>query len=106
MNSIHSDSAAGMVVVHVTFLPGARTHWHTHERGQVLQVIQGSGWVCDKGETPRRIRVGDTVVCPPGTHHWHGADEGSLMTHTAIGLGKTEWLEGVTDEDYNKIKSV
>jgi quercetin dioxygenase-like cupin family protein len=76
MDSVHVNKEEGVMLNHVTFLPGARTYWHTHERGQILEVKAGSGWICDKGGKPRRIRTGDTVVCAAGTTHWHGADEG------------------------------
>lgn len=96
------SSTAEVSLAHVTFTPCARTYWHIHEGGQVLHVVVGSGWVCDKGETPRRIKAGDVVYAAPGTTHWHGADEGSYMTHLAVGLGKTEWLEEVGQEEYAK----
>lgn len=88
----------------VTFTPCARTNWHTHEHGQVLRVVAGSGWICDRGGEAQRIKVGDMVWCPPGTDHWHGSDDGSYMTHLAIGFGASEWLEPVTDEEYAKKK--
>lgn len=75
---------------------------HSHENGQILEVKAGSGWVCDKGSVPQRIRVGDIVTCPAGTTHWHGADDGSMMMHLAISLGKTTWAEEVTSEEYGK----
>lgn len=100
MDQVHQDAAAGFNVNHVTFLPGARTYWHNHERGQILEVKAGSGWVCDSGEKPKRIRTGDIVVCPAGTRHWHGADDGSMMMHLAISLGKTSWEEEVSAEEY------
>ena len=89
-------------LLNVTFMPCARTHWHTHEKGQILQVLYGSGFVCDKGEEPRSIKAGDLIYASAGTTHWHGASEGSILTHLAIGLGKTEWLEAVTDAEYPK----
>jgi quercetin dioxygenase-like cupin family protein len=89
-------------VGNVTFLPGSRSYWHTHENGQVLTVLQGSGWVCDRGEEPKRIKVGDVIYCKPGTTHWHGADKETIMTHTAVGMGKTTWLEEVKEEEYPK----
>lgn len=97
---LHSSDDVNLLSV--TFLPCARTHWHTHEKGQILQVVQGSGWICDKGEEPRRIKTGDLIHASAGTTHWHGSDEGSIMTHLAVGLGKTEWLEPVADEEYPK----
>ena len=89
-------------MVNVIFTPCARTHWHTHEKGQVLRVLVGSGWVCDKGGRAQRIKAGDLVYAPPGTTHWHGADDGTVMTHLAISFGKATWHDAVTDEEYNK----
>lgn len=86
----------------VTFTPCARTHWHTHEKRQILTVIQGAGWICDKGGEARRIKKGDMIWAPAETNHGHGADDGTPMSHTAMGLGKKEWLDAVTDEDYQK----
>lgn len=87
-------------MLHVNFQPGARTHWHRHEKGQILKVTAGSGWVCDRGEKPKRIAVGDVIWCPAGGVHWHGADDGSFMVHEAISLGGLDWYEAVSDEVY------
>jgi quercetin dioxygenase-like cupin family protein len=94
----------GISILNVMFTPCARTHWHTHELGQLLTVTAGSGWVCDKGEAPIKLNVGDMVWCPAGTTHWHGAAEGSYMLHTAATHGKMVWGEAVTDEEYKKAK--
>jgi quercetin dioxygenase-like cupin family protein len=40
------------------------------------------------------------VWIPPGEEHWHGAERESYLLHTAVSLGETEWLEPVSDEDY------
>jgi quercetin dioxygenase-like cupin family protein len=90
----------GVTVNTIFFAPGARTNWHSHQHGQVLQVTGGAGWVCTKGETPQPLAAGDLVWAPPGETHWHGADAGSLMTHTSTSLGVTSWGEPVSDEDY------
>jgi quercetin dioxygenase-like cupin family protein len=45
--------------------------------------------------------MGDLIWAPAGTTHWHGADDGSIMTHLVLGLGKTIWHDAVTDEEYN-----
>jgi quercetin dioxygenase-like cupin family protein len=71
----------------VCFTPGARTFWHTHERGQILTVTIGTGFVCSKGEAPRKLLVGDVVHIPAGETHWHGATNNTIMAHTAISLG-------------------
>ena len=54
--------------------------------------------MCDQGSHPKRIAQGDVVWCPPGTVHWHGADEGSFMVHEALSLGGIEWFEAVEGE--------
>jgi quercetin dioxygenase-like cupin family protein len=91
----------GVTVNNVFFTPGARTHWHIHEYGQLLQITAGAGWVCAEGEEPQAIRAGDSVWIPPGERHWHGASEDNYMLHVAISIGKTDWQEGVTDEQYS-----
>lgn len=103
VDMIQADPKAA--IANVTFTPCARTHWHTHEEGQILKVVAGSGWICDKGDKPRRIKTGDVIWAQPGTTHWHGADEGSMMAHLAIGLGKCDWHNAVTDEEYGQIST-
>lgn len=95
-------AAEGMSVGNVNFSPCARTHWHYHEGGQLLRVMVGSGWICDKGSEPHKINVGDVIWCPPGTTHWHGADDESYMVHQAVSHGKVEWYDAVGDDEYGK----
>jgi quercetin dioxygenase-like cupin family protein len=85
----------GTTITTVFFAPGARTFWHTHDYGQILQVLSGRGLVCTFGQQPREITAGDTVWVPPGEKHWHGATGDSFMSHTAISLGTTRWAEEV-----------
>jgi quercetin dioxygenase-like cupin family protein len=84
----------------VTFAPGARSYWHEHTGGQILVVTAGLGWVCPSGRGPELIRAGDVVWCPPGERHWHGGTIETIMTHLAISLGRTVWLDEVSEEDY------
>lgn len=90
----------GVTINTVNFVPGARTYWHKHENGQILQVIAGRGLIQSVGGPVRTLRVGDTVWVPPGETHWHGAAPDSFMTHTAISLGATQWAAAVSDTDY------
>lgn len=89
----------------VTFEPGARTAWHTHPLGQTLIVTSGVGRVQKSGGPIEEIRPGDVVSFEPGEKHWHGASPTVAMTHTAIQEalnGKVvEWMEKVSDEQYN-----
>lgn len=111
----------------VCFTPGARTFWHTHERGQILTVTMGTGFVCSKGEAPRKLMVGDVVHVPAGETHWHGATGSTIMAHTAISLGsellplvklsrriknianngvETSWKDEVKQAEYDKAHEV
>lgn len=49
-----------------------------------------------------KISVGDVVWCPPGTTHWHGADDGSYMVHQAVSIGGVEWGNAVSDDEYQR----
>ena len=90
----------------VTFAPGARSAWHTHPAGQLLIVTSGTGWVQEEGGAKREIKPADVIWTPPGVKHWHGASTTNGMSHIAITNmvnGKNvEWLEKVTDEQYQK----
>jgi len=88
----------------VTFEPNARTVWHTHPKGQVLLVIEGTGLYQEKGKTAQVIQKGDVVNIPENTEHWHGATANTKMVHIAITNFKDEkqvtWLQPVSDEEY------
>lgn len=88
----------------VTFEPGARTAWHSHPRGQILIVTDGTGRVQRWGDPVDEIRVGDVVRIPAGQKHWHGASPQAAMTHIAISEHRdgttVEWMEQVSDEQY------
>lgn len=90
----------------VTFEPGARTAWHTHPLGQTLIITAGSGWVRRWDGPVEEVYPGDVVQFAPGEKHWHGATATTAMSHIAIQEaldGKAvEWLEHVSDEQYQK----
>jgi quercetin dioxygenase-like cupin family protein len=90
----------------VTFEPGARTAWHTHPLGQTLIVTAGSGWAQHEGGLVEEIRPGDVIWFEAGEKHWHGATATTAMTHIAFaekqGGKAVDWLEKVTDEQYQK----
>ncbi|WP_147125930.1 cupin domain-containing protein [Shimia ponticola] len=84
----------------VSFAPGARTNWHTHDDGQILIVTSGNGIVADRDGWIRHITTGDVVEIPGGVEHWHGALANGPMQHIAIQTASATWLEPVTEEDY------
>ncbi|AJY48168.1 (R)-mandelonitrile lyase [Martelella endophytica] len=89
----------------VTFLPGARSAWHTHPAGQMLVVTSGTGWVQERGQEKQIMSAGDVVWCPPDVEHWHGATDATSVTHYAIQQAvdgsAVVWGEHVTDEEYD-----
>lgn len=95
-----------MVVAKVRFAPGARTAWHSHVRGQTLHITSGVAWVQSRGEQKLVAHPGQTLYCPPGQEHWHGAASDSFMEHLAMldqgddPAASTTWLEHVTDQEY------
>jgi quercetin dioxygenase-like cupin family protein len=93
-------ASSGVVVNNVFFTPGARTYWHTHEIGQLLQVLAGKGAVVTREGHVEFISAGDSVWIPAGEEHWHGATPDTYLLHCAVSVGKTQWLEEVADDDY------
>jgi quercetin dioxygenase-like cupin family protein len=87
----------------IFFRPAARTHWHSHELGQLLFVTSGSGHAQVREGEGREITAGDVVWFPPGEVHWHGARPGTFMSHTAVSLGTTDWLDPVSEEEYHAV---
>src|SRR5438093_8067479 len=55
------------------FDAGARTYWHSHERGQLLMVEQGRMRTQKRGNSMQDLGVGATDYTPPNIAHWHGA---------------------------------
>lgn len=88
-------------VRNVLSTPGARSAWHRHPDGQVPPVTEGIGVVPTRGGQPQEIRAGDTVLCPPGEEHWHGAAPDAFMPHVAVTDRATEWHEHVADPDHS-----
>ena len=105
---VEAPEPARIRALNVSFEPGARTAWHTHPLGQTLYVVTGNGLVGLRNEAPKIIKAGDTVWIPPGEEHWHGASASNAMTHIAIQEALdgrvAEWLEQVSNHDYNSIK--
>ena len=98
-------------ISNVTFEPGCRNNWHIHNAktggGQVLICIEGEGWYQEWGKPAQSLKPGDVVEIPAGVKHWHGAKADSWFSHLAFEIPGTEtsneWLEPVTDEEYNKL---
>lgn len=106
-----TDPKGGLFAANVTFEPGCRNNWHIHHAesggGQILLVTAGRGYYQEWGKPARELATGDVVNIPAGVKHWHGAAKESWFAHLAVEVpaedGHTEWLEPVSDEDYNSL---
>jgi quercetin dioxygenase-like cupin family protein len=105
---VPDDRTLNTVVGNVVFEPGARNNWHTHPGGQILIVTHGVGYYQEEGKPIQLLNIGDVVSILPDVKHWHGASPDSEFTHIAISTntqkGIVDWLERVTDEQYNSFK--
>lgn len=104
--------ASKLPVANVTFEPGCRNNWHIHHAekggGQILLCTEGRGWYQEWGKEAQELYPGDVVEIPAGVKHWHGAAKDSWFSHLAIEVPgentSNEWLEMVSDEEYDKLK--
>ncbi|MFC0877784.1 cupin domain-containing protein [Saccharicrinis sp. FJH2] len=99
----------GVFSANITFEPGCRNNWHIHHKGgQILLCTAGEGWYQEKGKPAQKLKAGDVVNIPPEVNHWHGAAKDSWFAHIAISVpaedATNEWLEPVTDEEYDKLE--
>lgn len=100
-------------ISNVTFEPGCRNNWHIHHAktggGQVLICIEGEGWYQEFGKPAVKLKPGDVVEIPAGVKHWHGAAADCWFSHLAFEIPGTEtsneWLEPVTDEEYELLNN-
>ena len=104
---VAKDKNNDFVIGCVTFEPGARTHWNTHPKGQVLIVTEGEGFYQEKGKPAQELKKGDVINIPENTEHWHGVLVNGKLVHIAITNYKDDvnvvWLYPVTDEEYNQV---
>ena len=99
-------------IANVTFEPGCRNNWHIHRAksggGQILVCVDGEGWYQEDGKPARSLKPGDVVAIPAGVKHWHGAKAGCWFSHLAVECPgedtSSQWLEPVTDADYDKLR--
>ena len=84
-----------------SFEPGARSYWHTHEKGQLVMVQEGRARVQSRGKAMRELGPGETDFAAPGVEHWHGATPASRLVQLAVNFGGAiKWGDEVTDADY------
>ncbi len=98
-------------LANVTFEPSCRNNWHIHHAtsggGQILICTAGYGWYQEEGKEAVELKPGSVIVIPANVKHWHGARKDSWFSHIAVEVPgentRNEWLESVTDEEYDKL---
>lgn len=99
-------------IANVTFEPRCRNNWHIHHAtkggGQMLIGVAGRGWYQEEGKPAQEILPGTVIHIPAGVKHWHGAASDNWFAHLAFEISgentSNEWLEPVSDEEYNKLR--
>lgn len=86
----------------IHFEAGARTKWHTHERGQVLLCEDGLARTQVQGHALQVLHPGETTYVPGGVPHWHGASPNQPTTLFSVDVsnGQTKWLGEVSEKEY------
>ena len=85
-----------------SFEPGARSAWHSHDKGQVIFVEQGRARTQKKGQPMKELGVGDSDYTAPNVVHWHGAAPSERFVQVAVSFGgEIKWLQKTTDDEYN-----
>ena len=85
------------------FEPGARSAWHSHDKGQLLMVEEGRMRTQKRGQTVKELGVGESDYTGPNMVHWHGAAKSQALVQVNVGFGgETKWLEKVTDAEYGR----
>ena len=101
----------GVHISNVTFEPGCRNNWHIHHAksggGLLLLCVAGEGWYQEEGKQAVSLVPGTVIYIPAGVKHWHGAKPDSWFAHLAMEIPgvdtSNEWLEPVTDEEYQNL---
>ncbi|MCM1003805.1 MAG: carboxymuconolactone decarboxylase family protein [Candidatus Gastranaerophilales bacterium] len=105
-------STSQVKMFNVTFEPKCRNNWHVHKAaqggGQMLIAVGGRGYYQEWGKAPVEMNPGDVINIPANVKHWHGAAPDSWFSHIAVSIDgvdtSNEWLEPVSDSEYNKLK--
>ena len=84
------------------FDAGARSAWHSHDRGQLLYAESGRMRTGRRGQPVKEYAAGGSEYTGPNVEHWHGATPGEPLVQVNVQFGgTTKWLTKTTDAEYN-----
>ena len=85
------------------FAPGARTAWHSHEKGQLIYAESGRMRTGRRSQAFKEYDAGGSEYTPPNVEHWHGATPNEPLVQVNIQFGgATRWLVKTTEDEYNR----
>jgi len=92
-----------LTVARRSFEAGARSAWHSHDKGQLLMVEEGRMRTQKRGQSVKELGVGESDYTGPNVVHWHGASKTQALVQINVGFGgETKWMEKVTDAEYGR----
>lgn len=111
LNPLTKKEESSLSLTNVTFEPGCRNNWHIHhatkDGGQILICTAGFGWYQEEGKDAISLEPGTVIVIPANVKHWPGGKKDSWFSHIALEVPgentSNEWLEEVSDKEYNKL---
>ncbi len=111
LKPLTNPNQSAVFLANVTFEPKCRNNWHIHHAtkggGQILICVEGEGWYQEWGKEAVSLKPGMIITIPANVKHWHGAKKDSWFSHIAVEVPgeetSNEWLESVSDEEYNKL---
>src|SRR5262245_20839366 len=90
-----------LTVARRRFEAGARTAWHSHDRGQLLMVEEGRMRSQQRGKPIKDFGVGESEYTAANVVHWHGAAPGHALVQLNVGFGgRSKWFEDVSAGEY------
>ncbi len=85
------------------FDAGARTAWHSHDKGQLIYAESGRMRTGRRNQPFKEYEAASSEYTAPNVEHWHGATPTAPLVQVNIQFGgTTKWLVKTTDEEYNK----
>jgi len=97
------EDSEDVITLRLRFPAGVRSHWHSHDGGQLLMVENGKARTQVRGGPLLEIGPGEPWWTGPGVEHWHGAAPDEASHQLTIYSGTVDWLEPVTDVVYRAV---
>ena len=88
---VDGQKTGGYSIAMLTYNPGTKLKWHSHDSEQIIYVTDGKGVLATR-EEQHLVTPGMIVVIPAGEVHYHGAAEDTTFSHIAFYTGTSKIL--------------